>query len=562
MAGPGGGAPRRSHTKSRKGCKTCKKRHIRCDESFPQCRNCTKHNCRCDYMDAPSPVETSPKTTPRADLLWTPEVEREVELWRAGGSSPFPETPFHPQTPVAEFSSSELRLIHHLAAVSRQMESAGTSSLTLWAPKIPTFLRLASSYGFVLHSVLALSATHLAWITECPLTSNFAYQHRGIALKGLQEAIGHFSRENADAVLAATMLLSFQATEWNGWHYLMQGTTSVIDAMRPWKDSSSFADFMEQKAAYSRALASISPEGHGGRDRGRKEIAALQRLYVSLQRAEAYLNCSDEESRGLNELTSFVRTLLAALPVRATPDQFELLRSLRPLLLWLPVTILEHGEKSVGSLIVLAHYHAVGLIVEGLFPAVGGACFGSMSVGPMGDIGRYLEELRLAHADPGVPDPTSLVELPLEMMSKFRACMADLQHSGPAYSPVHLEPDAYGVRGLKVEMGFDPAEQAGPFSYPAYSQSGDGTHATVSPALSDPGPPGMLPHGHSHAHVHDGSLRGPLEGYQLDAYAGLAGVGPSHGYVDHAHARAHDHRHGMGAMEFTDALSASTLWSR
>jgi hypothetical protein len=36
MAGPGGGPPRKSHTKSRKGCRICKRRHIRCDETFPQ----------------------------------------------------------------------------------------------------------------------------------------------------------------------------------------------------------------------------------------------------------------------------------------------------------------------------------------------------------------------------------------------------------------------------------------------------------------------------------------------------------------------------------------------
>ena len=36
MAGQGAGPSRRSHTKSRKGCKTCKRRHIRCDETFPQ----------------------------------------------------------------------------------------------------------------------------------------------------------------------------------------------------------------------------------------------------------------------------------------------------------------------------------------------------------------------------------------------------------------------------------------------------------------------------------------------------------------------------------------------
>lgn len=65
-----------------------------------------------------------------------------------------------------------------------------------------------------MNALLALSATHLAWLTDCPLTANMAYEHRGTALKGLHEAIGKFSRQNSDAVLAASLLLSWQATEW------------------------------------------------------------------------------------------------------------------------------------------------------------------------------------------------------------------------------------------------------------------------------------------------------------------------------------------------------------
>lgn len=63
-------------------------------------------------------------------------------------------------------------------------------------------------------ALLALSASHLAWQTENTDTMNLAYHHRGVALKGLHEAIGAFSRENSDAILAASMLLSWQATEW------------------------------------------------------------------------------------------------------------------------------------------------------------------------------------------------------------------------------------------------------------------------------------------------------------------------------------------------------------
>jgi hypothetical protein len=94
-----------------------------------------------------------------------------------------------------------------------------------------------------MHSLLALSASHLAWLTGCTLTANMAFEHRGIALKGLHDAIGSFLRENSDAVLAASLLLSWQATEWlvetkavaytflirfrRDWTRLMHGTSSV-----------------------------------------------------------------------------------------------------------------------------------------------------------------------------------------------------------------------------------------------------------------------------------------------------------------------------------------------
>jgi hypothetical protein len=55
---------------------------------------------------------------------------------------------------------------------------------------------------------------HLAYLTGCPTVGNMAYEHRGIALLGLQEAISTFSRDTSDAVLAASLVLSWQATDW------------------------------------------------------------------------------------------------------------------------------------------------------------------------------------------------------------------------------------------------------------------------------------------------------------------------------------------------------------
>lgn len=63
-------------------------------------------------------------------------------------------------------------------------------------------------------ALLALSASHLAWQTKNSDTENLAYHHRGVALKGLHEAIGGFSERNSEAVLAASILLSWQAMDW------------------------------------------------------------------------------------------------------------------------------------------------------------------------------------------------------------------------------------------------------------------------------------------------------------------------------------------------------------
>ncbi|KAK7988547.1 hypothetical protein PG989_008862 [Apiospora arundinis] len=41
--------PRRSHKKSRRGCRRCKSRKIKCDEIHPRCGNCLKHGVLCDF---------------------------------------------------------------------------------------------------------------------------------------------------------------------------------------------------------------------------------------------------------------------------------------------------------------------------------------------------------------------------------------------------------------------------------------------------------------------------------------------------------------------------------
>lgn len=73
---------------------------------------------------------------------------------------------------------------------------------------------MALSSDFAMNALLALSATHLAWETKNSDTEHLAYHHRSIAVKGLHDAISSFSEHNSEAILAAAMLLSWQARDW------------------------------------------------------------------------------------------------------------------------------------------------------------------------------------------------------------------------------------------------------------------------------------------------------------------------------------------------------------
>ena len=87
-------------------------------------------------------------------------------------------------------------------------------------------LRIGATHAYVMDALLAFSAMHMAFLTDCPLVGSMAYEHKGTALSGLQEAISSFSRENSDAILAASLVLSWQATDW----YLLRLYNSEIRA--------------------------------------------------------------------------------------------------------------------------------------------------------------------------------------------------------------------------------------------------------------------------------------------------------------------------------------------
>lgn len=87
-------------------------------------------------MDMPPPEERNP-TPERPDLLWTPNMEAEIERWQKTGIFPFPELDIYPQPNPQFFSTEDLRLIHHVAGISSELSLHDAGTFTIWTTQIP-----------------------------------------------------------------------------------------------------------------------------------------------------------------------------------------------------------------------------------------------------------------------------------------------------------------------------------------------------------------------------------------------------------------------------------------
>ncbi|KYK57060.1 C6 transcription factor [Drechmeria coniospora] len=401
MAGPGGGPPRRS-------------------------RNCTKHKIRCPYNDVQVPDAERSTTPDKPDLMWTPQIEAAIGEWQATGVFPFPSLGVYPAPMPHMYSLEDLRLIYHVASLYHQLAAIDANNFTLWTRHILVLLRIGATTPYVMHALLAFSAMHIAFLTDCPLVGSMAFEHRGIALSGLHEAINSFSRETSDAILAASLVLSWQATDWRSWTQLMQGTSTVIDAMDSWKHESLFGDFIAESSTFPTAPSSPSPD-HRPSQPSEEDLHAYQRTLEQVQKVEAFLKRSKEDTTQLQHLIGFLKGARKITPTLSIAGQYERLQPLRTWLFWMPVGYLQSHQGSPNSLVIIAHLYTVAILMERLFPEIGAAYFGSLSISPVEEIARRLMSYSVARsdADKGAhhQTPLALMEFPIDTVAEFRSRM-------------------------------------------------------------------------------------------------------------------------------------------
>ncbi|KAF2691769.1 hypothetical protein K458DRAFT_398181 [Lentithecium fluviatile CBS 122367] len=358
------------------------------------------------------------------NLLWTPEIDATIELWRQTGDFPFPELGVYPQPQWRIFPKTDLRLVHHIAAISNEMLWIRTSKLTLWTNMMPKFLSIAATHPIVMHSILAFSASHLAWIGQSTETRNLAFHHAGIALRGLHKGIANFTKVNSDSVLASSLLLAWQATDWQGWASLVTGTktTQIIQAMQPWRHESMFADYIAEHSPVSNKSFMNPISSPISQDARREHLTIISDIQKSLQRVQPYLslNRHEQEGKWVDQLRGYMERLKTSTAAQAAEEQFVQLYALRKWLFWVPISLLAANGTDATVLVVIAHFYATALALEPMFPDIGSVFCANLALAPLEEIILIVQGYQNPSYDDRTQSVSYLIQFPSDMASSYK----------------------------------------------------------------------------------------------------------------------------------------------
>ncbi|KAK4145457.1 uncharacterized protein C8A04DRAFT_35735 [Dichotomopilus funicola] len=216
--------PRRSHKKSRSGCRRCKSRKIKCDEVHPRCGNCVKHGVQCDFENPEVLVElqtaaanSESPSTPASTISARSPIARAsrpapgflnvAPLYRA------PATQAVSQTTPPGHRLLELRLMHQYTIMTcKSLTFTAPVTEDIWKITVPNLAFGGSQH--LADAILAVAALHLRSLRPNDkelIRASHAYMAASLAeySSALTKGISH---ENAESLFLTSTLIAFQST--------------------------------------------------------------------------------------------------------------------------------------------------------------------------------------------------------------------------------------------------------------------------------------------------------------------------------------------------------------
>ena len=215
-----------------------------------------------------------------------------------------------------------------------------------------------------------------------------------------------------------------------------------MSAMRQWIHESDLARYLENQRTVTRARTPATPTmPHAQMSIPHEDLRRVEQITTALHNLRLRLSSSEELTEHAGRLLEHLQELQRDLSVQAPEQAFTRLQPLRDLIFWLPSSILHAGESDLASLTLLSHLYASALAIEPLFPNIGGAYLGGMSVLPLERVHDMLRTRRTTQPqDTSIQVALSLIDAPIQIMTSYRLRQRHNSQSSQGMEGYHYSP--------------------------------------------------------------------------------------------------------------------------
>ncbi|KAK6067586.1 hypothetical protein SCUP234_04522 [Seiridium cupressi] len=223
--------PRRSHKKSRAGCRRFKvppltiASFFQCDETHPRCGNCVKHGVACDFehpalaeqLAIPETPTTTSATSP--SFCDSPVTNRTPPTPVMPAGAPVPLKMYRQVDPPSLSTATkdnrmmELKLLHHYTTITcKTLLIADPMSEAIFRDTVPGLA--FGGANFLADAILAVSALHMR--SAQPQDQALVRASHAYMASSLSEYSDNLSKginsSNAEALFLTATLIAFQST--------------------------------------------------------------------------------------------------------------------------------------------------------------------------------------------------------------------------------------------------------------------------------------------------------------------------------------------------------------
>ncbi|KNB16880.1 hypothetical protein FOXG_14900 [Fusarium oxysporum f. sp. lycopersici 4287] len=180
--------PRRSHTKSRSGCRECKRRKVKCDERLPSCFNCARRGMACSLTPSrQSSQNTKPVRRTGLDDRETnlsPYSLSVAGIWTASMPSP-----------SLDFQTHGLELMHHYSTITANTLALRLDMQHIWRIVLP---EMSYNTPFLSHGLLSVAALHKAHLLPARRDKylDLAAYHQTCGMEGFRSLYTSIDEKN------------------------------------------------------------------------------------------------------------------------------------------------------------------------------------------------------------------------------------------------------------------------------------------------------------------------------------------------------------------------------